>query len=48
MPANGWLWKAIAKKMAYIDVDDSLIVKYGGVEEMDVEEVRLALIERGM
>ena len=49
----GWppatLLKArIRNRLEYLGKDDSLIVKDGGVDAMDIEEVRMALAERGV
>lgn len=38
----------VQKRVRYLEMDDSLIYKYGGVKDMDVEEVRMALVERGV
>lgn len=42
------LKKRVAKRVEYLKNDDYLIVKGGGVEEMNIEEVKIALVERGL
>lgn len=36
------------KRVEYLEMDDRLIERAGGVKDMDVEEVRMALVERGV
>lgn len=45
---TGVLRKKVATRVEYLKNDDVLIKNSGGVEEMDVEEVRWALLERGV
>lgn len=42
------LRRKVVKRVQYLELDDGLIRKDGGVGEMDVEEVRMALVERGI
>lgn len=42
------LRKKVANRVTYLMNDDALIRNSGGVEEMDTEEVRWALVERGV
>jgi hypothetical protein len=49
----GWPPAAILKgrvrdRLEYLGEDDGLIIKDGGVDAMDIEEVRMALAERGV
>jgi hypothetical protein len=39
--------RRLGKHAAYLEVDDGLIVRGGGVGEMQAEEVRTAVVERG-
>ena len=38
----------VRKRVDYLKLDDRLINRGGGVNEMDLEEVRIALVERGV
>ncbi|KAK2628906.1 hypothetical protein QTJ16_002009 [Diplocarpon rosae] len=42
------LRRKVQRMVLYLEMDDRLIGKYGGVKEMDIEEVRMALVERGV
>ena len=48
LPPNGLLKARIRARAEYLDMDDHLIESDGGVGEMELEEVRLALEERGL
>jgi LETM1-like protein len=48
LPTDGMLKKRIMARMEYLRMDDSLIVKDGGVKDLEMEEVRMALTERGV
>ncbi|KAI9861492.1 MAG: hypothetical protein M1824_002384 [Vezdaea acicularis] len=48
LPPDGLLWKRIGKRLQYLKVDDMLIQRDGGVEDMEMEEVKMALVERGV
>ncbi|KAG4434945.1 hypothetical protein IFR05_009586, partial [Cadophora sp. M221] len=45
---TGLLRKRVVKRVEYLEMDDRLIERAGGVKDMDVEEVRMALVERGV
>ncbi|CAL3971742.1 unnamed protein product [Diplocarpon coronariae] len=45
---TGILRRKVERRVLYLGMDDGLIERYGGVKEMDVEEVRMALVERGV
>lgn len=45
---TGMLKRKVAKRVEYLEVDDALIEKHGGVGELSVEEVKLACVERGI
>jgi hypothetical protein len=45
---TGTLRRRVRKRIDYLDADDSLITKCGGVKEMEIEEVKMALVERGV
>ncbi len=42
------LSRKVQRSVRYLEMDDGLISKSGGVKDMDVEEVRMALVERGV
>ena len=42
------LRRKVVRRVQYLEIDDGLIRKDGGVREMNVEEVRMALVERGI
>jgi len=42
------LRKKVQRRVEYLELDDTLIEKAGGMKDMDVEEVRMALVERGV
>ena len=42
------LRRRIEKWKEYVDLDDAAIERNGGVEQMEMEEVRIALQERGL
>lgn len=48
LPPDGLLRARVRKRVEYLEMDDRLIEKDGGVGEMEMEEVRLALEERGL
>jgi hypothetical protein len=45
---NSILRRKVRRRVQYLEWDDKLIKKYGGVDGMSVEEVRMALVERGV
>ncbi|KAL5323282.1 hypothetical protein ACEPPN_007816 [Leptodophora sp. 'Broadleaf-Isolate-01'] len=45
---TGVLRRRVVKRVEYLEMDDRLIERAGGVKDMDVEEVRMALVERGV
>jgi hypothetical protein len=45
---NFILRKRVQKRIEYLEMDDRLIVQGGGVGDMEIEEVRMALVERGV
>jgi len=48
LPPDGLLKAKIKGRAEYLDMDDYLIESDGGVGEMEMEEVRMALEERGL
>jgi len=42
------LRRRVQRRLEYLELDDGLIKKNGGVGEMEEEEVRMALVERGV
>ncbi len=48
LPPDAVLKSRIGRRTEYLDMDDRLIGSDGGVGEMEVEEVRIALEERGL
>ena len=42
------LRRKVGRRVQYLETDDLLIGKWGGVKQMELEEVRMALIERGI
>jgi len=42
------LRRRVQRRLEYLELDDRLIKKDGGVGEMEEEEVRMALVERGV
>ncbi|KAI9843080.1 MAG: hypothetical protein M1837_006625 [Sclerophora amabilis] len=48
-PLLDWLVKRrLRKRLEYLDLDDLLIARDGGVGQMELEEVTVALVERGV
>ncbi|KAK0113758.1 hypothetical protein ONS96_014612 [Cadophora gregata f. sp. sojae] len=45
---TGMLRRKVKRRVEYLEMDDKLIERAGGVKDMDVEEVRMALVERGV
>lgn len=45
---TGVLRRKVKWRVEYLEMDDRLIGRAGGVKDMDVEEVRMALVERGL
>lgn len=45
---TGVLRRRVKSRVEYLEMDDKLISLAGGVRDMDVEEVRMALVERGV
>lgn len=45
---TGLLRRKASKRVDYLELDDGLIRKAGGVSDMTSEEVRMALVERGV
>jgi hypothetical protein len=45
---NFILRKRVQNRIEYLEMDDRLIVQGGGVGDMEIEEVRMALVERGV
>ncbi|KAI9878675.1 MAG: hypothetical protein M1830_010823 [Pleopsidium flavum] len=48
LPPDGLLKARIRERAEYLDIDDHLIESDGGVGEMEMEELRMALEERGV
>lgn len=42
------LRRKVARRVRYLEMDDKLIKRDGGVDDMDIEEVKIALVERGV
>jgi hypothetical protein len=42
------LRRKVTRRVNYLRMDDTLIKRGGGVDEMDAEEVKIALVERGV
>lgn len=42
------LKRRVRQAMEYLDMDDTLITRAGGVGEMSREEVKMACVERGI
>ncbi|KAL2072155.1 hypothetical protein VTL71DRAFT_11498 [Oculimacula yallundae] len=42
------LRRRVKKKVDLLEMDDTLIERFGGTKEMDIEEVKLALVARGV
>jgi hypothetical protein len=42
------LRRNVSRRIEYLALDDGLIRKAGGIKDMDVEEVKIALVERGV
>ena len=42
------LRRKLQRRLEYLDLDDTLIRKCAGVREMSAEEVKMALVERGL
>ncbi|KAB8292973.1 hypothetical protein EYC80_007337 [Monilinia laxa] len=45
---NAILKRKVAKRVEYLELDDLLIKRDGGVKDMEEEEVRMACVERGI
>ncbi|OCL04869.1 hypothetical protein AOQ84DRAFT_356217 [Glonium stellatum] len=45
-PTSLLRWK-VGRRLQYLDIDDAMIRRDGGVKALNVEEIRLACIERG-
>ncbi|KAI9643590.1 hypothetical protein NHQ30_008212 [Ciborinia camelliae] len=45
---NGILRRKVARRVEYLELDDMLIQKDGGVKAMEEEELRMACVERGI
>ncbi|KAE9369567.1 hypothetical protein N431DRAFT_413704 [Stipitochalara longipes BDJ] len=45
---TGLLRRSVSRRIEYLALDDGLIRKAGGIKDMDVEEIRMALVERGV
>jgi hypothetical protein len=45
---TGVLRKKVERRVQYLRTDDRLVERGGGVSKMDIEEVRMALVERGV
>lgn len=45
---TGALRKRLRQRLMYLNLDDRLIWRYGGVKKMDLEEVKVACVERGL
>jgi len=48
LPSDGMLRSSIGRRAEYLEMDDRLIGSDGGVAEMEMEEVKMALEERGL
>ncbi|KAI9809652.1 MAG: hypothetical protein M1825_000084 [Sarcosagium campestre] len=48
LPPASLLKYRVGKRIEYLDRDDELISKDGGVQQMEMEEVRMALVDRGL
>ncbi|KAI9822316.1 MAG: hypothetical protein M1827_000034 [Pycnora praestabilis] len=48
IPTDGMLRRSIGKSLNYLEMDDELIERDGGVGQMEIEEVRMACVERGV
>ena len=42
------LRRKVHRRVEYLGMDDDLITKAGGVKDMEIEEVKMALVERGI
>jgi len=42
------LRRKVGRRVQYLELDDGLIERWGGVARMEMEEVRMALVERGV
>ena len=45
---TGLLWRSVKKWKDYVDLDDAAVERSGGVGQMEMEEVKIALEERGL
>ena len=45
---QSFLRRSIASHVEYVEMDDRLIERDGGPQQMEMEEVRMALVERGL
>ncbi|KAH7369794.1 hypothetical protein BKA65DRAFT_589256 [Rhexocercosporidium sp. MPI-PUGE-AT-0058] len=45
---TGILRRKVQRRVEYLEMDDRLILRAGGVKDMGAEEVRMALVERGV
>jgi hypothetical protein len=43
-----FLRRKVGRRMTYLHMDDKLIQRDGGVDKMDIEEVKIALVDRGV
>ena len=48
LPPAVLLRSRIHRRQVYLETDDRLIVRDGGVDRMDLEEVKMALVDRGV
>lgn len=42
------LRRKVRRRVEYLEIDDSLIAKQGGLKDMSSEEVKIAAVERGI
>jgi hypothetical protein len=42
------LRRRVRRRVEYLEIDDKLILRCGGIQNMDGEEIRIALVERGI
>ncbi len=47
-PPSGLLQRRVQKAKEYIESDDKLIDRDGGVGGLDIEEVKMAMVDRGL
>ncbi len=48
LPPNALLRVRIRKRVEYLRLDDALLARDGGVAQLEMDEVRMALVERGL